>query len=314
MTLVERGGFEAVRRVVGDKQASRISHLYRDRIQPAGESITYKIDPAGTQLATAARRSARRVCGKRCFIIGNGPSLAGDGPVRPQGRIQLWAEPGLSPLRSHRRTDDLHGGSQPIRRRAVRVGSDRGSIDDLRQLAITGMDPYGTDVTFVRRSRLFTFATDVAQGAWEGATVTYVALQLAFHLGFEEVILIGVDHSFATTGPANKLVTATESRSQPLRSNLFRPRCEVAAARLGSVRGCVPAGSARIHGSWAEGARRDGGRQARRVPEGGLPQRVVLKPLQQTIREGVYRPRDVRTAGRVRRRMPKSIHRDHWSM
>jgi hypothetical protein len=46
------------------------------------------------------------------------------------------------------------------------------------------------------------------QGAWEGATVTYMAMQLAYHMGFTKVILIGVDHSFASKGPANKLVTA----------------------------------------------------------------------------------------------------------
>ena len=33
-------------------------------------------------------------------------------------------------------------------------------------------------------------------------------MQLAYHLGFTDVILVGVDHSFATQGPANKLVTS----------------------------------------------------------------------------------------------------------
>lgn len=51
-----------------------------------------------------------------------------------------------------------------------------------------------------------TFATDASGRLWEGATVTYVALQLAFHLGFEQVILIGVDHSFTTRGKANTTV------------------------------------------------------------------------------------------------------------
>jgi hypothetical protein len=41
---------------------------------------------------------------------------------------------------------------------------------------------------------------------WEGATVTYVALQLAFHMGFKQVILIGVDHNFATKGKPNTTV------------------------------------------------------------------------------------------------------------
>jgi hypothetical protein len=43
---------------------------------------------------------------------------------------------------------------------------------------------------------------------FEGSTVTYVALQLAFHMGFSEVILIGVDHSFNTKGAPNLTITS----------------------------------------------------------------------------------------------------------
>jgi 6-hydroxymethylpterin diphosphokinase MptE-like len=53
------------------------------------------------------------------------------------------------------------------------------------------------------------FARDVRGRVWEGATVTYVALQLAFHMGFSPVILIGVDHDFASKGVANTTVTST---------------------------------------------------------------------------------------------------------
>ncbi|MBS1248636.1 MAG: hypothetical protein MAG431_00194 [Chloroflexi bacterium] len=52
------------------------------------------------------------------------------------------------------------------------------------------------------------FAQDASQRLWEGATVTYVCLQLAFHMGFEKAILIGVDHSFATQGEANKTIVS----------------------------------------------------------------------------------------------------------
>lgn len=52
------------------------------------------------------------------------------------------------------------------------------------------------------------FSRDVTGRVWEGATVTNVALQLAFHMGFEQVILIGVDHSFASKGEANKTVVS----------------------------------------------------------------------------------------------------------
>jgi hypothetical protein len=52
------------------------------------------------------------------------------------------------------------------------------------------------------------FAKDARGRLWEGATVTYVALQLAYHLGFDPVILIGVDHSFASKGAPNTTLTS----------------------------------------------------------------------------------------------------------
>ncbi len=52
------------------------------------------------------------------------------------------------------------------------------------------------------------FASNVAERLWEGATVTYVALQVAFFLGFSQVILIGVDHSFETKGKPNTTVVS----------------------------------------------------------------------------------------------------------
>ena len=65
------------------------------------------------------------------------------------------------------------------------------------------------DVTFLYPIRMPGFSPDVSRGLWEGGTVTFVALQLAFHMGYREIVLIGVDHSFATTGPAHQLVTST---------------------------------------------------------------------------------------------------------
>jgi len=53
-----------------------------------------------------------------------------------------------------------------------------------------------------------TFARDARRRMWEGATVTYVALQLAYFMGFEQVILIGVDHSFSTKGKPNTTIVS----------------------------------------------------------------------------------------------------------
>ena len=53
------------------------------------------------------------------------------------------------------------------------------------------------------------FAHDARDRLWEGATVTYVAMQLAFYMGFKQVILIGVDHNFTTTGKPNTTIIST---------------------------------------------------------------------------------------------------------
>jgi hypothetical protein len=52
------------------------------------------------------------------------------------------------------------------------------------------------------------FARDLTRRIWEGATVTNVALQLAFYMGFKQVVLVGVDHSFRTQGTPNQTVTS----------------------------------------------------------------------------------------------------------
>jgi len=65
------------------------------------------------------------------------------------------------------------------------------------------------------------FSPDVRGRVWEGATVTNVALQLAFHMGFEKVILIGVDHNFASKGDANKTVISQGDDPNHFAPNYF---------------------------------------------------------------------------------------------
>jgi len=44
------------------------------------------------------------------------------------------------------------------------------------------------------------FCMDIAQGVREGGTVTYAALQIAYYMGFREVVIIGMDHRFHYSG------------------------------------------------------------------------------------------------------------------
>lgn len=48
------------------------------------------------------------------------------------------------------------------------------------------------------------FSHDITRGLHEGWTVTYAALQVAYYLGFKEVIIIGMDHRYEYTGAPNE--------------------------------------------------------------------------------------------------------------
>jgi hypothetical protein len=63
------------------------------------------------------------------------------------------------------------------------------------------------------------FETDVTNPIYSGGTVTFAAMQIAYFMGFQEVYLIGIDHSFADKGTPN----ATETRVSNRDDNHFHP-------------------------------------------------------------------------------------------
>lgn len=169
-------------------------------------------------LFDSRRRESKRVLesyrdfhkGERCFILGNGPSLR---------------KMDLSPLR-----DEITFGLNRIYLLFPELGFTTTYLISVNDLVIEqcAEDFKKLDIPkFVGwRGRRWmkgdpgaifldsdytlpeTFSEDVSGRVFEGHTVTYISLQLAYHMGFEQVILIGVDHSFATKGDANKMIVS----------------------------------------------------------------------------------------------------------
>ena len=153
--------------------------------------------------------------GRRAFIIGNGPSLARNGSLRRfaadftfgLNRIYLmFAALGfatsclvsVNDLVVQQCVRDMQGLAIPRSFRGIRIATFASRTPGLHDLPTFVYSTY--ESPRIRR--------DAAGRLWEGATVTYVALQLAFHMGFQQVILIGVDHHFTTQGEANKTVVS----------------------------------------------------------------------------------------------------------
>lgn len=65
-----------------------------------------------------------------------------------------------------------------------------------------------SSVTLLHSSAISKFARDCSVSICQGHTVTFVAMQLAFHMGFQRVALVGCDHTFAVKGAANTTVIA----------------------------------------------------------------------------------------------------------
>jgi hypothetical protein len=77
-------------------------------------------------------------------------------------------------------------------------------------LSSKGMRHVGArdNVIYLHSSPMRRFARDCSVSIYESHTVTFVALQLAFHMGFQRVALIGCDHTYSVKGPENKTVSA----------------------------------------------------------------------------------------------------------
>ena len=61
----------------------------------------------------------------------------------------------------------------------------------------TGLVGLGPDCYSLRwGGKKFTFTGDITKPLWQGHTVTYSAMQIAYYMGFSEVYVIGMDHYF----------------------------------------------------------------------------------------------------------------------
>jgi len=84
------------------------------------------------------------------------------------------------------------------------------------------MIKFRTNVHFLHSREIkINFARDCSISVNQGYTVTYVAMQLAFHMGFRIVALVGCDHYFKQKGRANKSVISLGSDPDHFDPNYF---------------------------------------------------------------------------------------------
>lgn len=146
--------------------------------------------------------------GEGCFIIGNGPSLnqtnleaLKDYHTFGLNKIYLMQEKVDLNLSYHTCINPyvIEQSAEPFK--SLNCPSFLSYQASLKKITPN------ENMYFILTGGPYTFQGDLLQPICEGYTVTYVAMQIAFYMGFTQVFLIGVDHNFKATGKPNEVQT-----------------------------------------------------------------------------------------------------------
>ncbi len=191
-------------------------HVWLDAHAPAVvraiRLFLWLVEPRGQTSRRRLRELRNRYRAQRCFIIGNGPSL------RRMDLTPLAKEITFSLNRGYLLYDRIgapatfHVVVNPLVAQQWRDELERLPNTKLIDWSLRRLFRPSADIIYWGRptgSMTPRFTGQATGPIWSGATVTYVALQLAYHMGFAKVVLIGVDHRYRADGRPHEEVIAT---------------------------------------------------------------------------------------------------------
>lgn len=145
--------------------------------------------------------------GEDCFILGNGPSL-NEMDLEPLqeyhtfglNKIYLMAERGIDLNLSYLVSVNDH-----VIEQSADVFESLSCETFLAYAAAHNCVRPRNHINFIFTGGPYTFQKDLQKRVYQGYTVTFVAMQIAFYMGFDRVFLVGVDHSFDVDGDPNEV-------------------------------------------------------------------------------------------------------------
>lgn len=155
--------------------------------------------------------------GKRCFIIGNGPSLRVEDLEKLKGEITFGTHR-IYTLFGNTSWRPSFYFAQDYRM----IKEDCDSISEISSkekfigMIPSNKYPYIRGATFAHiilkpfYPEPPEFSDNVSKEFYEGMTVTYMCLQFAVYMGFTEIILLGVDHNYSVVLKADGTVQVND--------------------------------------------------------------------------------------------------------
>jgi hypothetical protein len=197
-----------------------------DPVRARLSNTAWFINPTRIRNSIRFRQFANKHEGQRCFIIGNGPSLNRTNLSLLRNEITF----GLN--RIYLKFDEL-GFATTYYVAANKLVVEQCADEIARLPSPKFINWYyskfispAPDVLYFRNPQgepTLGFSTRADLAAWVGSTVTYVAMQIAYYMGFKEVILVGVDHSFVTKGRPGEVVVQKSGDPNHFDPNYFGP-------------------------------------------------------------------------------------------
>ena len=193
----------------------RIFLAFKVRMEEIPHTLAWKFHPLARKNKEVIKRFEGIHKGERCFIVANGPSLLNT-------NLDLLAHEitfGLNRIylnfdRSSFRPTYYVSVNELILEQFAREIS---KLDMPKFLNWNRRSFYGSpnSKTVYLKSKMVlrdSFQYNLTDSLVFGATVTFVALQIAYYMGFRKVIIIGLDHNYAEKGVPTKMeIRTTES-------------------------------------------------------------------------------------------------------
>lgn len=215
------------------RSRSRLQRL-RERLATSSprellQYVAKRIDDEAAGIGLWRSGLRNRYAGRRCFIIGNGPSLKHTDLSLLRNEItfganrlyMLFEQMGFSTtfylVTDQNIVQHYHQDIDVVQAQKFLRPHHR------------PLFPRSKDAIFIKdkTSAVPSFAYNPGHGLWTAGTVTYMALQLAYYMGFDTAILVGVDHSYKEAGaykdsqiPLTKRLILTSQGDDP---NHFSP-------------------------------------------------------------------------------------------
>jgi hypothetical protein len=193
----------------------RIVSALKTRGEEIPHTIAWNFDPTARENLERLKKFQGKHKGERCFIVANGPSLLKTDLDLLKNEVAF----GMNRIYLHF-NDSSFRPAYYVAVNELVLEQFSGEISQLDMPKFLNwnqracFDVHDPKCVFVKSKLVLqdSFQENLSKPLAFGGTVTFVALQIAYYMGFQKVYLVGLDHQYVEKGTPNKTETRVSER------------------------------------------------------------------------------------------------------